>query len=193
MYWESKTQEVEKEIFYFVHDADLRANLASTLQYCYWLMDQKDKVTNKNRTSLLCRDIIIHFGTIIENILFYTVSEYIRLGKFDGVIFGGKNVWKPVQSIRMEADKTKYIGIFEQKNKIIRFNDQTTFKDLNLLAKKIKIYDQEMYDFVELIRKERNELHCKKEYTKKDFKDVFDKSKRVKNIISRSLESIRAT
>lgn len=192
------TLETTEQNFKYIEDDLLRANIAITLRYIIFLIIE---LNNKKITGSICysiyKDIIIHTAAIVESSIHYclkTVFDKGLIKKEDVMDF----LWKEEKCISLYkiSEFEEVCGVFKHK-KYNCFGDQTPFNELNIIAKKSKIFDQVIFDCAEEIRKARNKIHLaalKKVddyYQPKDVNNIFDGTVKILNTIKLHLASIK--
>lgn len=161
--------------FHFIKDAILRENVAMKMQYIAFLVsfEEQYRIPNPIRHSLF-KTITIFTASIVESLIHYKLREMLALiPNQEGKIMGRRETFFDRTEIYKLSSEESIIGV-RRVYKARQLNDECNFSDLNKAAKKIGLFDQELFDQSEELRKARNKIHP---YSLKEIDDKYSKQK----------------
>ncbi len=153
--------------FDFVKDISLNEKLKETYIYIKFLLSLERKNIASEVLISLNRDIIIHIASILEWLLSYLLIEiYNRWTKKEMNVINKlliKKEYKKVSNIKIkiyiEEKEVYYCFLKEEKWKI---NWKLNLWIILKFLKKLKIFNNDLYEWIEDIQKIRNDLHIQK-------------------------------
>ncbi len=189
------SQKIIEDRFKFIKDNLLRTNITISFRYILFLIIlEEDKVKLPGAISYsIFKDIIVNTAAIVESCIHYCLKTAISLKKIEE-----KDImdveWKETMSkdLYKISEDEKVCGVIKHKQ-YESFEDNTQFASLNKAALRAKIFDKNIFDCADKIRKVRNRIHLAalKEtddfYQKKDVNDAFDNAKKIIDRIEKYL------
>lgn len=191
--------------FSFIQNISLKEKLEETYSYVKFLLSLEKKSLDKNISISLNRDIVIHTTSIIEWLLTYLLIIIIdkwtdkEKKSLNNCLI--KSEYKKVNSFNnlklYEWDKQLYLSVLKETK--WKINWKLNIGNLIQLVKKIKLFENELEEWLEHIQKIRNDLHIQKildndiyekELTDDKLLELFKFTRKIKDKIIEKLDSL---
>lgn len=155
-----KSDELEGR-FQFIEDDILRTNTALALQHVIVLIAVMDRENADGTTiaSSIYKDMIVHYATITEGCLHYCLKRCIAEGVVKSSEVMPKEWRVGERKILHKISSTRRVcGIIEHES-AESLKDKTNFIVVSRAAKKAGILTKDLYEKVDSLREQRNNIH----------------------------------
>jgi len=173
-------QDLEKR-FEFINDKTLRSNIALTFKYIIFLINLEDEYELPGTISYsIYKDIILHTAIVIESCIHHCLNQFISNGKVkESTILPSGWKYKSCKELYRISKQEVVVGAIRNKSNE-KFSANTQFQTLNKAALKASIFNKDLYEKADTLRKQRNYIHLAalKEiddlYGKEDIQEAFN-------------------
>ncbi len=179
-----------KKRFDFIKDDILKENVAINMQYVIFLysLEKEYKLPGATTYSAF-KTIILYTASIIESLLNYKLKELAKEGKIkNDKIMTIEEKYIYIADLHIISSEEKICGVKKVK-KYKQLDNKTTFLDLNKIAKRCNLFNEQLFKKSEKLRKVRNKIHLAtlaeidNKYSQSDIDDVFEIAKDIINRI----------
>ena len=189
-------QDLEKR-FEFINDKTLRTNIALTFKYIIFLINLEDEYELPGTLSYsIYKDIILYTATIIESCIHYCLRQFIIKKKVkESAIFPSDWKYKNCKELYKISKHEIVVGAIKNKRNE-KFSTNTQFQTLNKASLKASIFNKDLYEKADALRKQRNYIHLAalKEvddlYEKKDIQEAFEYARAIIEQIEHKLSEL---
>ncbi len=159
--------------FSFIQDPILRENIAMKMQYIVFSLSLEEEYELPGAIKYATfKTIIIFTASIIEALINYKLHELIR-NKIvaEDKIMGKEQKFSIVKQFQSISSTEEICGI-KRTTKPKKLSERIDFQELNRIAKRSGLFDNEIFQKSEKIREARNRIHP---YTLKEIDDKYTK------------------
>lgn len=123
--------------------------------------------------------MIVFTASIVEGLIHYKLAELIESNKVkEHQIMGKEEKFSNLKELYKISDSEKILGV-KQVIKSKALSDDTNFFELNKAAKRSGLFTEELFQYAEKIRQDRNRMHpyslkeVDDKYSKEDINNIF--------------------